>query len=42
MLALLRQMNDRHYQKLLQAFSKDSLRVSRFASPTTPALSDDL
>lgn len=31
LLALLRQMSDRHYQKLLQAFSKDNLRVSCFS-----------
>lgn len=32
LLALLRQMSDRHYQKLLQAFSsKDNLRVSSAA-----------
>lgn len=36
LLALLRQMSDRHYQKLLQAFSsKDSLRVSGFITEET-------
>lgn len=37
LLALLRQMSDRHYQKLLQAFSKDNLRV-RAASLSFSAL----
>lgn len=39
LLALLRQMSDRHYQKLLQAFSsKDNLRVSSTADRSPPHL----
>lgn len=37
LLALLRQMSDRHYQKLLQAFgSKDNLRVSSWNGCSYP------
>lgn len=53
LLALLRQMSDGHYQKLLQAFSRDNLRVRASAAlfsfprptfvltPRVPALSQD-
>lgn len=34
LLALLRHMSDRHYQKLLQAFSRDNLRVRNPAPPS--------